>query len=449
MGLARRAEPHLGFAFDPDVVLLGAVAALVVLVGLTAAVTAGSLRSSRQRALVARPNRATHAAAQSGAPVAIVTGLRFAFRKGGRDSVPVRLAVTGIIVGTIGVIAAVVFAASTTRLFDHRRLYGWGWDGALSGSTTSDLPDAAAQGARLAQDRDLSRVAVVVDQIEADVRGQSEYATAIDDMKGTLAPVVLSGRAPEAADEIVVGRDTSRRLGLRVGRSVPLSTHDASPVAFRIVGIAAFAAPEDGGSSATGIGMTVAAAQRMGWTSCDDSSTCYRNVVFTTAPGVPVSRIRARYRTADRDIVLPRPPAEVERLREVEHLPWLLAGFLAALATIAVLHTVVTTVRRRYHDLGVLRALGFTARQLRAVITVQAASLALIGGLLGVVVGLAVGRQVWRLQVSSLALPYSPSVPVLGLLAVPLVTLALAQTAAMGPRRSAARVAPAVALRAE
>ena len=66
------------------------------------------------------------------------------------------------------------------------------------------------------------------------------------------------------------------------------------------------------------------------------------------------------------------------------------------LAVGAVGHALSIAVRRRSHELAVLRALGLTRRQSRLVIVTQATLLAVIGMLFGIPLGLALGRILWH-----------------------------------------------------
>ena len=77
-------------------------------------------------------------------------------------------------------------------------------------------------------------------------------------------------------------------------------------------------------------------------------------------------------------------------------LPLALGAFLALLAIGAVGHALSIAVRRRRHELAVLRALGLTRRQSRLVIATQASLLAVIGLAFGIPLGVALGRTLWR-----------------------------------------------------
>ena len=71
-----------------------------------------------------------------------------------------------------------------------------------------------------------------------------------------------------------------------------------------------------------------------------------------------------------------RSAAEVRAIQDMAALPLALSAFLAVLAVGAVGHALSIAVRRRRHELAVLRALGLTRRQSRLVIVTQASLLA-------------------------------------------------------------------------
>src|SRR6185436_8971516 len=101
-------------------------------------------------------------------------------------------------------------------------------------------------------------------------------------------------------------------------------------------------------------------------------------------------------------------PIAVADLARIEDLPLALGGFFALLACATVAHALVTTVRRRRHDLAVLRAVGFTRRQTRGAIAWQSSLLAIVGLIVGVPVGIAVGRLTWRWLADEFPIVYSP-----------------------------------------
>jgi ABC-type antimicrobial peptide transport system permease subunit len=142
-------------------------------------------------------------------------------------------------------------------------------------------------------------------------------------------------------------------------------------------------------------------------------------------------------------------PSDVENLRRVSALPSLLAALFAAIALLTVGHMLVSSVRRRRHDVAILRTIGFVRRQVSAAVAWQATTVVLVGLLVGVPLGLAAGRWSWSLVADQLGVAFRPVVPV-GVIALGVVgSLVLANAVAALPGLVAARTRPAEALRTE
>jgi ABC-type lipoprotein release transport system permease subunit len=142
-------------------------------------------------------------------------------------------------------------------------------------------------------------------------------------------------------------------------------------------------------------------------------------------------------------------PQTLDNLRFVRPLPFLLAGFLLVLGVGAVGHSLVSAVRRRRHELAVLRTMGMTPRQAWASSAWQATALALVGVVVGVPLGLALGRVLWRWVAEAAPLYYvAPTAILVLVLALPITVLAANALAAL-PGRAAARLRPAHVLRTE
>jgi ABC-type lipoprotein release transport system permease subunit len=114
-----------------------------------------------------------------------------------------------------------------------------------------------------------------------------------------------------------------------------------------------------------------------------------------------------------------------------------------------VAHALLTGARSRSRDLAVLRALGLTPGQAASCVTWQAATIGAIALLVGIPLGVLVGRQVWRLLADSLSFVYVG--PIAGLALVVLIPVALVVLGAMAvwPARDAARLRTTDLLRAE
>ncbi|MER6097820.1 ABC transporter permease [Streptomyces sp. NPDC001728] len=103
-----------------------------------------------------------------------------------------------------------------------------------------------------------------------------------------------------------------------------------------------------------------------------------------------------------------------------------LLGFSIAIAAIGVAATLMLTVEERTREFETLRAIGLAGEQLRRVLTVESALLALSGAIAGTLLGLLYGtlaaRSVLAGHVSPLEAPASSGGTVLGILAATLLT---------------------------
>jgi putative ABC transport system permease protein len=143
-----------------------------------------------------------------------------------------------------------------------------------------------------------------------------------------------------------------------------------------------------------------------------------------------------------------RPP-DIENLQRVSNLPTLLAILFALIAVLTIGNALVSSVRRRGRELAVLRTLGFVRRQISAILAWQATTVAIIAIVIGLPLGIAVGRWTWMLVTRRLGLPDDSIVPAGLLTLVALIALLVANLLALAPSVLARRTAPATILRSE
>jgi ABC-type lipoprotein release transport system permease subunit len=142
-------------------------------------------------------------------------------------------------------------------------------------------------------------------------------------------------------------------------------------------------------------------------------------------------------------------PAEIVNYRSMGTTPALLAAALAAGALSSLWLTLMASVRRRRRDLAVLKTLGFTRRQLAATVAWQSTAAVAAGTIVGLPVGIALGRYLWDLFARQIGVVPEPTVPATTALVVILGALATANLVAVLPARAAARTRAAALLRAE
>ena len=226
-GAVRPLYPDLGVAFDWTVLGLG-FAVLVVVLGATSVLSA--YQAAPHRGALARRRRTERAptlsrvAAASGLGPSATTGIRWAFGSGaGRDVAPVRSAILGSVLAVVVVAASIIFGASLTALVSHPPLYGWNWNHVLlSGfSGAEDLP-AAQTAALLDHDPDVEHWAGVYFE-DAVIDGQQVAVLAVRP-NAAVVPTPLTGHPLQSADQVVLGPATLAALHKHVGDTVVADT---------------------------------------------------------------------------------------------------------------------------------------------------------------------------------------------------------------------------------
>lgn len=129
--------------------------------------------------------------------------------------------------------------------------------------------------------------------------------------------------------------------------------------------------------------------------------------------------------------------------------PGILAAGLAVGAVVALGLTLASSVRRRRRDFALLKTLGFTRAQLAVTVVWQASVAAFVGIVVGVPLGIALGRWLWDLFARGIYAVPEASVPVAQVVLVAVGALVLANVVAVIPGRIAARTRTALTLRAE
>jgi predicted lysophospholipase L1 biosynthesis ABC-type transport system permease subunit len=142
-------------------------------------------------------------------------------------------------------------------------------------------------------------------------------------------------------------------------------------------------------------------------------------------------------------------PTTIRDLDRVRDAPVPLAALLAVVAAAALAHQLASSVRERRHELALLRMLGFSSSQLRRTVASQSALLAGVAVLLGVPLGLALGRIVLRTFATGLHVDPSAPMPWPWVVGAAPAALLLATALALAPAARAARVRAAPSLRDE
>ena len=458
IGPLRRVEPDRGIALDWTVLAVGAVSFGLVLgaVCLVAAVRqAPHRRQARARLGVARRSRLAGAFSGAGLPLPAVAGIRMALESGaGRTAVPTRAALGGAVVAVMALVAALVFGTSLRALVDRPPLYGWDWD--------LTILDEAGYG-----DIDVARAGEVLDADAGVAAWSGVYFQSVDldgvgvPVIGTVAgapvsPPLLEGRELRAPGEIVLGRSTLEALGKDVGDTVVLAPGELDQP-LRVVGVAVFptVGPVLGAYTSLGDGALLTYEQIPGWDEissgpkalfvrfddeADDDTTSTR--LAETLAGVGVFPGSAQPLPVQR-------PAEIVNYESMGTAPALLAGVLVLAAVVSLGLALASGVGRRRRDLSLLKALGFTRRQVSATVVWQASLIVAIGLVAGVPLGVALGRWLWILFAERLPVVAQPSIPALLLAGLGVALVVLGNVVSAVPARLAGRTPVATILRSE
>lgn len=447
VGVARKAELSPGVELNVAYVGIGTAAVVLVVWGLGAVPAWWLARLSRgERAQTGlagpeRPSRVATALSGAGFSPAAVSGVRLALERGrGTSAVPVRSTILGAALGVATIAAVLTFAAGLDRLLARPALYGWNWD-AQGGGTFADDQGEVAQN--LTRDPTISEVSVgtlarlQVGTLRVDTLG-------LESITGSVTPTVVEGRAPAGPDEIFLGTKTLRDLDLDVGDTMPVSFADRT-VPMRVVGRGLL--NEFAGAARLGEGATITYEALR--TLVPNS---VRNLVLVRfTPGVEAGPTRAKLTEAlgNSGIYFPSRPSDLDSLRRVGSMPFVVAALLSAMAMGTLAHTLVSSVRRRRRDLAILKTLGFVRREVSVAVAWQATTLAVVALAVGLPVGVAAGRLAWTFFAERLGVPAQPATPALAAILLVPAMVVLANAVAAFPARLAGRIQPALALRSE
>lgn len=458
IGPLRRVEADSGVAFDWTVLLLGTagLAILLVAVGVTVAVRqTPHRRQARERLDVPRRSTLAGVVAAAGFPLPAVAGMRLALESGqGRTSVPARAALGGAVVAVVALVASLVFGTSLRSLVDSPQLYGWDWDLTVldeSGYGEIDVEEAASI---LDSDPDVGGWAGGFFQsVELDGSGVPVLGMAAD---ARVTPPLLSGRMVRDPGDVVLGATTLDLLDKKLGDTVVLASHGGERE-LRVVGTAVFPTigPILGAYTSLGEGALMVYDAIPGW---DEVSSGPKALFVRFTPAADreatIGRLEETLAGVGRfpgsaQILPVQRPAQIVHYESMGATPAVLGGVLVLAAVVSLGLALASGVRRRRRDLSILKSLGFTRRQLSSAVVWQSSIIVGIGLLVGVPLGVALGRWLWIVFADRLPVLARPSVPVLALLAVACALVVLANVVAALPARVAARTPVAAILRSE
>ena len=270
----------------------------------------------------------------------------------------------------------------------------------------------------------------------ARVDGSGKGVTVVDPATvGKVFDLGMAAGSVEALDErgVLISRAESERRNLVMGDTVTLAFLDGSTHETTVEGI------YDKDELAGAYTISKSLYTQGGGDQFDFA------IYITLAPGASPSDVERQLR----EVTATYPTAELEsrtsyidsQAEQIDAFVNLVYGLLALAVVIAVFgiaNTLSLSVYERTHELGLLRAVGATRRQVRSMVRWEAVITALLGAVQGVVIGVLLG---WAVIVALRDQGFRTfSVPVSSLVVVLVVAIVCGVVAAARPARRAARL---------
>jgi hypothetical protein len=447
LGPLHELDPGQGVHLDLTVALTGAAALAVVLALVSVALI---YRRPTPAVEVHRPSR-LHAHAQRATSLA---GLSLALRSHRRAGV--RFALAAGLGGVLLAAVATVVVSGRTLVEDGRR-YGVDFD-VLAFNSFGDQTEAGIARAFDRPDVASSASYTVVPML---VEGRTVPGSGISVRRGDTGPTIVDGEPLRHDDEVVLGVDTAERLEVGIGDEVEVRSSDtfdggAPPPgrSLRVVGLATFAPISQQGTDdpRLGVGALVTRPTLEALVGSDDFLPEW--TVATMVEGADAADlIDANPGGVEDAVGIPTRwftdarPAELIQLDEASPV----LGGAIAIAFVLLLVVLVqgawARARGSAGDLSVLQALGASRGQLARTAAWQAVPAGAAALLVGVPVGVAIGRLAFSAFARSIAVVDDPTSPPGLLVAVALSVLVAVAIGALGAGHVARRVSSAATLR--
>jgi putative ABC transport system permease protein len=230
-------------------------------------------------------------------------------------------------------------------------------------------------------------------QAEAKVDGSTEFLGAADpnQLAQALNVDITSGQEQFPSDGILVDARVAENNDLQVGSTVTLEFQNDKPIKNTVAGL--FLANSMPAQYITSLDTF----ERGGLKPADSL------LFITTDPGANIDQVRSSIDKvlADLPTVTLKDPQEFvdEQLSFIDTFLFIIYALLALAIVIAVLgiiNTLALSVIERTREVGLLRAVGMSRRQLRRMVRLESVAISLLGAVLGIVMGTVFGVALQR-----------------------------------------------------
>ncbi|MCU1360840.1 MAG: hypothetical protein JWN99_2129, partial [Ilumatobacteraceae bacterium] len=391
-----------GVHVDVAVIGLGVLASALFCAALLVLAAWRSHRPRSRPTSHRQPSRLVGLAGSAGSSPSLETGVAMTLGDHGASGrVPMRSVITGTAISVATLVVALGFATNLHDLTQSPHAYGWNWDVSLRAGQGFGNLDPDHLESILSGDADIEAWSAAYlgdEQIggtDVPLLGMAPTAD--------VRPPIRSGRFIEEPDEIVLGSATAASLHAEIGDMVTIGS--ASPAEqLRVVGIGTL--PSIGAQHvlhpSLGLGAIVAPERVPG--NGDPASGAGPQLAFIRFhPGsadAALGRLEAITTplgdVSELDILTAQRPSEIATAASLGDVPIVVAGMLAAAMALALGFALNASVRRRGHDLAVLRSLGFSDRQMTSTIACHSSTIVIVGIIVGVPVGVIGSPWLWQ-----------------------------------------------------
>ena len=450
VGPLHGSDPEAGVRLDLAVVVTGI--AFILIVALAASVLGGARTES---AGGSNPGRPLSVTALSTSPTAMA-GLNFANPSSGPNRRRAWSSIALSVAAVATTAAVVTLGSSAKTLVDEPKRYGFDWDLIALNAFSDQEPETLRS--MFADDPDVTAATGFTSNLYALNESVVVSGFATTDIKGALKPTLIDGREVRAPDEVALGRDTLADIDASIGDQIIIEELDISgiltpPATVRVVGVVTFPSVSQTGTDQPRLGrgmlLTSEGRDRLGaepnapeWTAIRLADGVRTDEFIAGHPeGIP------NFLDAPTEWFTSAAPAE---LIELESVLGLLAGAAAisfVMMFLIVLYALLSQTHFHRRDMAVLHAMGFTRRQLSAVVPWQSLPLGIASIFIGIPMGILVARQQYVAFPRRLGVIESASTPILivvGLVLLVFLVLAVSVALAMSLAR---RTDPAATLR--
>jgi ABC-type lipoprotein release transport system permease subunit len=434
-GLARRAEIDTGVRFDTVAFVGGGAVVLIVTVCLSVLVAA--LATSRRHAPSARHARSW---GTSISPPATL-GASFALDPSrDRSRLVAVSAIGGLAIAIGGAVAVALVDQSTSEVLGTPTAFAADWD--LQLTAQPDDPDAliAAASADPGVEAFALQFAVTGNQFVItgpDGTGLVSPQT-FQSITGSMGPFIDRGQPVTTIDDVVLGETIAESIGADIGDVVTVDAGEQGEQKYIVSGIGRLS---DGDETDLAFVTTPDGLSRL-----QSSDQLAINGAFLRLGDADTA---SRARLEDLGFVPATPPSRVANLSQIGSVPKLLAIALALLGIGGATHGLLVASTRRRADIAVARALGFTPRQAASSMRWQGIVITAVAVVVGVPLGVVVGRLVWKQVAAGVGAVDLVSVPWPMVLIAPVIAMAAMVTVASIVGHRAAHLQPATVLRSE